>query len=476
MPKIQLSSRQPNGVVSPNSGSVGRSEGIPNTGFTSHVTPSTEGGNGVYNLRSMVTQSAAYKNAYNIFSADTRYGASYLARLQQISSIAIESDKTIWDKLNLSNKSEDKDFATYQMCIEQINNLVAEYYQFINSLPSSQVQQQLDAGVYGIMSGDSVSQSEMNPQKGSINSANMESTNPLENLLSLGNFALSFCTTGLSAITSAWSAIQNVRLQNQNLDLSKEQFGLSKEQFNLSKEQFDLDKKRYNLNENQFLSSLWTALDSHGYNMPSNVFNSYDDFLAWVQTQSVHDPHAQDKRSKSSRSATLAGIYDMALEPFRQRDPLSIRSFGGDFARLYNDIGNFQIEQAYNLLKYQKLQAQNDAKYQQGLSVDDKLAADNAAFNMQLQHNKFISLINENKVKFFEEQLQKVEKSYDPISKFAVSQMLFNDPWLSSFFAFGELNNGLRGESGSMASYLNPLNGGLVGLGLNVLPELLRDK
>lgn len=434
MPKIQLSKRSTGNTGFRNNQTpqsdgrytYGRDSGRYTTGFnndTNHTGVSDDSID-YRNLESMVLASDAYQNALALFTSDTRYGAPYLTRLQQIPSVAVDAEQTIWDVIGWSNKADDKDFATFQMCIEQINNLVAEYYQFINSLPSTQVQQQLEAGVYGIMSGDSVSASEMNPQQGSISSAQMESTNPLENALSIGNFALSFCTTGLSAITSAWSSIQNVRNQKKQIDISEESLSLSKEQF-------DLDKQRYNLNEQQFLSSLWTTLDSHGYNMPSTAFQSYDDFLSWAETYSVDDPHSQNKRSTASRAATIAGIYDMSLAPFRRRDPLSIDSFGGDFARLYNDIGNFQIEQAYYALKYSASLSKNDAQYQSGLSISDKLTADNAAFKRQIQESKFLRLLNENKIKFFVEQLNKVKESNDPLSKFALTQMMFNDPLLS---------------------------------------------
>lgn len=420
-------------------------------GFTSHTPMNSDGSLASYSLESRVKQSDAYINAYNIFSSDSRYGGPYLARLEQIPSIAIEAPDTWFDYWNLSNKADNKDFATYQMCIEQINLLVSEYFQFLNSLPATQIEQQLGAGIYGILSGDSVTNSEMDVQQGKISSADMEVTEPIDIISSVGQLAFDFLTGGVSTITNAWQSVQNVRNAAAQLDLSEQSLSLSKDQY-------ELDKQKFKFTEESFLANLWTNLDKSGYNMPSTKFESFDEFYAWTEAQAIHDPHAAGKRATDERNATIAGIYNASLDPFRKRDALALSDFGGDFNQFYLDVGNFQINQAYNLLKYQSKKAKFDADVQSKLSADDFANSEIASWKSKLFESRFTKLMNENKISFFNEQLDKAKKSKDPLAKFAITQMLFNDPLLSKVSTASQVSTPLMSAMQQSAYRVNDPN------------------
>lgn len=413
-------------------------------GFVSHNTYTAKDGTTVKKYNSFgdkIARSAAYQQAYKIFSADSQYGTPYLNRLELIPAMAQEANYTLWDDLELSNSANDKNYAAYQLAMEQISALVTEYYAFINSLPVNQVSQMLDAGIYGAVSGQGIDGSEIDPIATKTDPSAISSTNPMEMITSLGSLALSFCSGPVTAIAGAWSAIQNVRQNQAN--------------YALNREAFNLDKDRYNLDNQKFLSDLWTRLDSSGYNMSSTSFETFDDFVSWAETYSAADPHAMVKRSNDATNATIAGIYDKSLEPFRNRDASGLRNFGGDFEKFYLDLGNYQIDQAFHAIRWRAAENKFNADYNSKINGNYKGDADNALWRKTAFESYFTRKLEEEKLKFFEDQLSKIKKSNDPVAKFAVTQLMFNDPLLSKVALATEVSTPLLNAAQQAAQRVN---------------------
>lgn len=141
-----------------------------------HDAEFTDGGT----LADLVRNSQAYKTAYGIFSqlADK----SWLNRLIAIPTSVQDASSTWFDDNGLSNKFNDKQSANYQYCIQQIQNLMAEYYAWKNSLPITQVDQAQDAGFNSAITGNGVDSSAMDPSKLQSDPSALQSTDPMSML------------------------------------------------------------------------------------------------------------------------------------------------------------------------------------------------------------------------------------------------------------------------------------------------------
>lgn len=100
---------------------------------------------GTNTVQSRIYASETYKQAYALFSQEE--DKIWLQRLEAIVSSAQTANESIWDSMQLSNKSKDKDYAAYQKAMDEIQALISEYQQFRNTLPVTQVDQANDAGV-----------------------------------------------------------------------------------------------------------------------------------------------------------------------------------------------------------------------------------------------------------------------------------------------------------------------------------------
>lgn len=163
-------------------------------------------------LADQVRNSQAYKTAYGIFSqlADK----SWLNRLIAIPTSVQDASSTWFDEQGLSNKYNDKQSANYQYCIQQIQNLLAEYYAWKNSLPITQVDQAQDAGFNSAITGNGVDASSMDPSMLQSDPSVLQSTDPLSMLQQFVGL-MSSATGGITSIVesgvSMYKSIRDTR-------------------------------------------------------------------------------------------------------------------------------------------------------------------------------------------------------------------------------------------------------------------------
>lgn len=151
-------------------------------------------------IADQVRKSQAYITAYNLFSQLS--DKSWLNRLIAIPTSVQDASSTWFDEHGLSNKYNDKQNANYQYCLQQIQNLMAEYYAWKNSLPITQVGQAQDAGYNSAITGNGVDASSMDPTMLQSDPSALQSTDSMS-LLQQFVSAMTSATGGLTSIVES---------------------------------------------------------------------------------------------------------------------------------------------------------------------------------------------------------------------------------------------------------------------------------
>ena len=411
----------------------------------------------VEEITQQILNSQPYQEAYSIFSADKKYGKIYLTQLEMIPYSVAQPEQTGWDKIGWSNKYDNQMRDSFDKAMTEIRTLVNNYYTFINSLPKSQLAQSIEAGAN--LTGLNVQSSEMygvNPQKVG---SDIESFSPVDSLLGIGNLALSLLPGVVTPVTNAISSLVDLGLSRQQLNLSQKQLG------------FNIDS---------FTTQSWRDLAEAGVDvstmLPDNASYSFDDLKSVMTTLFSDDKYTnlQDqyaiKAIWSSLERMAVGMYD---EPVSSNGAFS--RFGSGLSDLLDDIAQFSLDQFRYSLGFRSEQSKYNYEYQSKLVAGDAAGATNAQNRALKIKSNFEKMQNSEKMKFYKTQIDRCSKNYDPISKFLLSQMMFNDPWLSAANAGFELNSGLN-NSVPYGDLLNPLNGGLLGASVNIVPKFLGSK
>ena len=185
------------------SGSVSRTPGNPSNFIGDPMSPPS-GWDAEFSERGtiadQVRNSQAYKTAYRIFSPLS--DKSWLNRLIAIPTSVQDASSTWFDENGLSNKFNDKQSANYLYCIQQIQNLMAEYYAWKNSLPITQVDQAQDAGFNSAITGNGVDASSMDPAMLQSDPSALQSTDPMSMLQQFVG-VMSSATGGLTSIVES---------------------------------------------------------------------------------------------------------------------------------------------------------------------------------------------------------------------------------------------------------------------------------
>lgn len=116
-------------------------------------------------LVQMILSSKIYKQAYDILSSDKSYGTPFLVDLEAVPYSVELRDSNFWDDVTQAfGGTPGIDSAindAFNNAMDEIRIIVQNYYTFINSLPSEQVQQLQEAGINAAITGEGVSPSSM---------------------------------------------------------------------------------------------------------------------------------------------------------------------------------------------------------------------------------------------------------------------------------------------------------------------------
>lgn len=195
-------------------------------------------------IKTLVVNSEIYKRVYAIFSKLS--DPYWLNQLQSIIDALQDPQSTFWDKLGLSTSFEDKKDAIYSEAISQINQLYASYQQYINSLPTTQVQQLLNAGSNAIVNGGlspSTLDTDISPNAGEQIQRNTvgEFTDFLGSILDLGSGIFGVAQT-IQNIFQSGSLFPSARSLAQ-LGVKSSELGLKSQELGLQSDRADLAGK-----------------------------------------------------------------------------------------------------------------------------------------------------------------------------------------------------------------------------------------
>lgn len=116
-------------------------------------------------VANLIISSSIYQQAYSIFSNDKAYGGPYLEQLKMIPYAHSVRDENFWDtvadSLGGTSAFEEAVKDAYNIAVNEIRQLLSQYYAFRNSLPSEQVQQMAEAGVNAALTGEGIIPSTM---------------------------------------------------------------------------------------------------------------------------------------------------------------------------------------------------------------------------------------------------------------------------------------------------------------------------
>lgn len=180
-------------------------------------------------LARQISMSTPYMNAWKIFSSDPLYGPPFLERLKMIPSSVQEADPTWIDQIGLSNNAVDINRGAYNKAMSEIQNLVNSYYEFINTLPSSQNSQFRDIGLNSAITGQGLQGSSMAMAPSDSSSLNqLRSADPMNVVSLVGSLigttasAVSGSIGGItSGIMSIYKNVNDIAIARDNLEVAQ---------------------------------------------------------------------------------------------------------------------------------------------------------------------------------------------------------------------------------------------------------------
>lgn len=167
-------------------------------------------------LSEMIVASPVYQQARQLFSSDARYGQPFLEQLN-----AISYSMRIPEKGG-NRVVENNITSAYNNVVAQISSLVAEYNNFINSLPETQVEQLKSAGINSDITGEGVQPSSMT-QTGIEQVPEVSTPTELDiatQAINGVNTFLNLCTTFSGAFTSLSQLGPSLKMADANLTLA----------------------------------------------------------------------------------------------------------------------------------------------------------------------------------------------------------------------------------------------------------------
>lgn len=373
-------------------------------------------------LQQKILDSSNYKKAYEIFSADARYGRPYLAQLELIPGSYQSAERTGLDNINWSNRADDKDYANFNHAMTEIRNLVNNYYTFINSLPRSQVSQSIEAGYnLGLLGG--INGSSMNELSSSPSVANeMPSTQPLEQISS----AIATGIDVVTGITSAVSGIAGVYKAFKDVSIARDSLGLQ--------------TARLAFDEASFVNTMVKSLVDNGFEIDVDSVKSVDDLNKFLSFASI-DPISQGVREGKLTTWYKNVIENTPYKAYLSYDENGVMSFSPE--KLFVDAGKkrypdktpqeimelyAQYKMDAHLLGIEKDKFTALFEYEYASSIDGEQAGE--AFNAQNIRTEveegYKTLENDLKDHYLRQYADMFKTTDDPAVKFAVLQVLYD--------------------------------------------------
>lgn len=174
-----------------------------------------------------------YKNAETLFASDSQYGTQFLNELTLIPSSAVIADEDWWDSfaesLGFTSDYEQAYVDAFNTALDEIRALVNDYHSFKNSLPSTQIEQQKEAGFNAAVTGEGVdassrsSDANLQPNTSAATYTNQQLSDGITNFVNFIGSVSNLLGTGANAA----SLIGNLGIAQESHDLSMAKEGVT---------------------------------------------------------------------------------------------------------------------------------------------------------------------------------------------------------------------------------------------------------
>lgn len=335
------------------------------------------------NFERAVINSPAYQSAYRLFSSSNE--PIWLQRLEMIPSQFKVPGYTFAD--GFTSNRNDKVGQAWQDAQTAIQQLVADYQSYVNSLPLTQVNQQKLAGANTAITGESLGQSQLQNTPNTPSAGQMQSAQPIEVFAN----AFSVLTSSVGGVASAMNALRSfASFKKTKRETSYIDFRelIESGQFGIQLENLGISKAQLANSANIALQSVNADLMNRGFiDLPK--FESWDSFNEWWNTKGKTQANGLyiGKNRQQRLYSNLQDLYYTKLG-----DALyEVNEFGTDYASdvttdLVNAVVTSRLDTFKNELEYRRAKAEYDALYQ--LSLDPEALAkayqDKAVFDADL--------------------------------------------------------------------------------------------
>lgn len=200
------------------------------------------GSNGSKGSSSSSSSPDEYDNYASIYEMMKHY-PQWLALLDANPYKGLNVPESLFDKIGLSNKAKDKMLALKQEYLNYNAQILANFLNWYNSLPTTQREQLNEAGYASDLANVAASQLPSDIPQGS-NALQMPSGNTADDLLNVVGTAASLFTTGTSVALGVMTTLSSIDLQKsqkQNIDKSTENLGKTGEGIDLANFSSSLD-------------------------------------------------------------------------------------------------------------------------------------------------------------------------------------------------------------------------------------------
>lgn len=266
-------------------------------------------------VANLILASNVYKNALAYLS-DKPHSAPFIHRLEQIPYSYVPAEATKQDAKGKSNSYDDSVRNAIQSAFKAIEQCIADYETFINSLPQTQVEQFNEAGVYAQNDPSLLSGSSLTSSGASTAAPVVSSTNPLEYAQHNLNVASTVMDTFFKMVdggVNAFTGIGNLALGVGQLSLDNQKLGISQRQFNDTLEE---NKRQFNLGNTR-------AQEVHDHDMRTKGYSGGTNSVPLSES---------DQANADNISSAAADVNDQRLSqvqasPFSRANTMRDKSY-----------------------------------------------------------------------------------------------------------------------------------------------------
>lgn len=304
----------------------------------------------------MIKESSLYRNAYDVLSADTKYGEPFLFELTAIpESISMRSEN-FWDKFvdtfGGTSGYDQQIVDLFGNAMDEIRLLMQRYNNFIANLPVNQSEQLRDAGVNASITGEGLTPS------------SPESVSPIEHTPTSeysrqNSESISAGISNFLSFVDSFSSVASLAIDLEYLDIDRGKLKVSEDQLQLERDKINLLKNQdYRDQENHDLNLIKQGVSPTS---PNSVLGSSDQsVLKDYSADAIYKQRLQTVASKSDVNALYNRTYAIPGNP---------RASGLD---VFNRISQYKLSTMFGRITENAITQGINTSYAQILGTLDR--------------------------------------------------------------------------------------------------------